>query len=409
MRLLQSRLYRYGKEKKLLTPGDQFTVDLIEKAKLPVFFFVVFDCLFFSSHTLAHSWIERSRTPESIASLLIAFTLLMLLSADISRLILWNFFSKRPTKADILEQILVKSVLKAKKSLPSTPLSRVVEIFRRKHLEAVNRIFVDFESMAECRPSEDNFIDSGIRPVALVTSYCARYFNLLTFLKTMSMEVIFVTMQASGWLQEISLLFVQTIYTLYMAYCLLRAKIFSTKYYAWALALHEVCLLAFFSLVAAMQIQGASVYRLKSDTTALQLWVLVSLVIATMTGVILLLCSQIKALMTRCSNRSSTNAQEEAENTRLLGDIATKLQTEGYLERLMLVRSTPKENQNDASVNKELLSNNQKQILSPLNDQNQAPEKDLSQVRLPKFPHRLKKRNLQPMTTRQVGDLRTIN
>ena len=267
---------------------------------------------------------------------MMAFALLMLVAGDIFRLILWNFFLKRPTKADMLEQILIKSVLQAKENLPATPLSRVIQIFKKKHLDTVHRLFVEFESQVAFRPAEDCFIDSGIRPAALAQFGSARYFNLITFLKTMVMEIFFVTLQSNNWIQITSLCCVQTLYSGFLVYCLFVSRIFLSKYYGAALAIHETCLLAFFALVVALEQQGQSVYNLQGNSVSLQQWVVASLAIAAFSGVVLLLVSQARVVMSRFSGRKvQTSANEEAENTQLLNNIAQKLQEDGYLERLL--------------------------------------------------------------------------
>lgn len=406
LRFLQNRLYKYGREKKLLSPGDQFTVDLIERAKLPLFFFLVFDCLFFSSHSLAHTRFLDSKSAASIASLLMAGGLLVLVVGDITRLLLWNFFLKRPTKADILEQMLVKSVLHAKKRMPATPLSRVINIFQKKHLEAVNRLFIEFDTLVSFRPAEDSFIDNGIRPAVLLDRPSAKYFNLLTFLKTLSMEVVFVTMQANGWVQIATLLSIQSIYSVYLGYCLLKVRIFTSKYYGGMLALHEGCLLAFYTLVAVMEANGSSIYALDGDSSALQQWVVASLALAALVGVVLLLATQIIAVVRRCRGKlSKVEAQEDADNTRLLQDISVKLQKDGYLERLMR-RQLPLSGEDlDATIGKDLLENSLGAIEQPPKA-DEIPEKRPTKIRLPKIPHHLKKRQMMQASTSKVADLR---
>lgn len=333
--------------------------------------------------------------------------LLVLVSADITRLLLWNFFLKRPTKVDMLEQMLIKSVLHAKKQSPATPLSRVISIFRSKHLEAVNRLYIQFEAQVNFRPAEDSFIDNGIRPAALMNSSSAKYFNLLTFLKTLCMEVIFITLQANNWIQISSLLGIQATYTVYLAYCLFKSKIFSNRFYAASLAIHESCLLAFYSLVAAMESRGASIYKLEGNSSALQQWVVASLAFAALTGVVLLLVTQLVAVIRKCKGtRSKSEAKEESENTKLLQDISFKLQKDGYLEKLIFKKPPPAPTpQEDLlnSTNKELLENKQPDVLPSMK---LSVDEKRQKVRLPKVPHHLRRQTLMNPSVSKVDDIR---
>lgn len=321
----------------------------IEKVKLPVYFFLIFDVVFYTAHTISHQSMIIKQTMDSIFSMCLAIALLCLLTLDTINLVVDVINLKRPTKRELIEKLLAKNIQAARAAWPDKTLSEITRVFRKRHLDAVNKTFTEFENKLSFRPAEDRFVHGGIKTTAVDNRKAARLFNLLTVLKTMMMEVIFISMQANNSLQISLLLLIQSSFFSYLVYCT-AVKIFKSKWQVTVTLLYEACLLGYFVLTCVIHASGNSIYSLATSSTTLQTVVISFLVVAAFCGLAIVgvAFSQTAIRLLR-KRKSKESIQADEENTKILHELTDKMNVDGYLESLVAKRKTDIKTKEDAS------------------------------------------------------------
>lgn len=338
LKLLQAKLKKYGHKGRNLTADDESLVKLVERIKLPVYFFLIFDVIFYTSHTLSHQAILGRKSNDAIISYVLAMLMLSLLTFDTVTLVLDILHLKRPTKYQMLEQLLVTKIKAAKKALPHRPLTYILKLFKKNHLQNLNKTYSEFEAKLSFRPAEDRFVLGGIKPEAVDLRKPARLFNLLTALKSMAMEIMFATMQLTNSLQIACLLLIQLLYVGYLIYCV-KCRIFKSKFYVVVVMGHEICLLGYFSLTCAIHASGDTIYKLIPSSEDLQVVTMTCLILAIMFGVAIMVEAIIGAFRRLKSNKVGNKLDEE--NSKILNDITDRMEEPGYLEALVEGKEIP--------------------------------------------------------------------
>lgn len=333
--MLQSKLKTYGKGIRLLTADDEYLVKFIEKVKLPVYFFLIFDVIFYTIHTISHQSMTIKQTTDSAISICLAIILLCLLSFDTASLAVGVVNLKRPTKRKLIEQLLVKNIQAARRAKPNKSVAEIIKMFKKKHLYTMNKIFVDFESKLSFRPAVDRFVHGGIKISAVETCRVARFFNLVTVMKTMAMEILFISMQANNSLQISMLLLIQTSFIVYFIYCTV-VKIFKNKWQVAITMLYEGCLLGYFVLTFIIHMSHDPIRQLSSSSSLLQTVVVSCLTVSMFCGMTIVCTAFVHtAIVTIRQKRSKESIQADDENNMILNELTDKLAVVGYIESMI--------------------------------------------------------------------------
>ena len=242
---------------------------------------------------------------------------------------------KRPTKRKLIEQLLAKNIQAARRANPHKSVAEIVKIFKKKHLDTMNKIFVDFESKLSFRPAVDRFMHGGIKISAVETCRTARFFNLVTVMKTMAMEILFISMQANNSLQISMLLLIQTSFIAYFIYCTV-VKIFKNKWQVAITMLYEGCLLGYFVLTFIIHMSHDSIRQLSSSSSLLQTVVVSCLTVSMFCGLTIVCTAFVHtAIVTIRQKRSKESIQADDENNMILNELSDKMAVVGFIESMI--------------------------------------------------------------------------
>ena len=106
LKILQHKLLSYAKGRRNLTYDDEMLVDFIDKIKLPMFFFLIYDIVFYTSHTLVHQSLLVHQNRNSTFSLILSLVVLIMFTYEFILLLLKNKNFETKTKIQVLEEIV---------------------------------------------------------------------------------------------------------------------------------------------------------------------------------------------------------------------------------------------------------------------------------------------------------------
>lgn len=320
LKVLQVKLYHYAKGRRNLTPEDEMLVDLIDKVKLPLFFFLIYDVVFYTSHTLVHQSLLVHQNRNAIFSMVLAMVMLMMFTYEFIILILKNVEFQSRTKQQVLEDLIAYNVKEARKALPTLATPSLLRRFKRWTGTQMNNLFNTFEQKVSSRASEVRFFESEIKNGDVCKSWVSKYYNLICVMKVLIMEPLYITLQLNKAIQILSLLIIQLALIAFICYAAFVKRIFVSWWNYIFNVVHELALGCYFMTGFLFYLKGDTRFLSSSGFDNVQFMLVLYLIIAISMGVIKLLYGQIFILLRKCSHkRTEYKNRIEVSNTLLLG------------------------------------------------------------------------------------------
>ena len=333
---IQVKLLQYAKSRKRLTPDDEFLVDMVDRIKIPLFCFLIFDVVFYTSHTLVHQSLLVKQDRNSYFSISLSMVMLILFTYEFILLIIANYRYQGIKKQEVLEELIVASVNQVRNKYPDIPLSDLVRKFKKRSLNQVNQLFYAFEQKLSTKSAESRFFESTIRKEALESHFCAKYFNVISILKVIMMEPLYITLQMNKLMQITSLLTIQAGFLFFVVYAAVKKKIFY-NWYSWVFTLiNEAALLAYFLTGTLFYFRGDGRSYSAKAFERLQTMLVLFLMVAITSGVFGLFWNQTVYIRKKCTDKKAEyTVKEEEANLRMISDITNKMSDETYLSALL--------------------------------------------------------------------------
>lgn len=283
LKLFRAKIYQYSKGRKYMTPDDEFLVDMVDRIKIPMFFFLIFDVVFYTSHTLVHQSLLVKQTRNSYFSIALAMILLMMFTFEFIIISIQCHRYKTKGKQEILQELIVRSVVDIQEAYPTKTLKEVLRRFKKRALEVINELYINFENKLGTKSPEVRFFESELKQESLTQTKWAKYYNLLAIMKVVLMEPIFITLQMNKLMQILSLLLIQAAFTFYVMYAAIKLRIFAHWWSYIFVLIHECALFAFFFFGFFFYLQGEA--RLGSGFDRIQFTLVLFLMLAVVAGV----------------------------------------------------------------------------------------------------------------------------
>src|SRR3990167_5202684 len=310
LKLFRAKIYQYSKGRKYMTPDDEFLVDMVDRIKIPMFFFLIFDVVFYTSHTLVHQSLIVKQTRNSYFSIFLALVLLTMFTLDFIMMSIQCHRSRPKGKQEILQELIVRSVVDIQEAYHEKSLKEVLRRFKKRALEVINELYINFENRLGTKSPEVRFFESELKPDSLSSTKWAKYYNLLAMMKVVLMEPIFVTLQMNKLMQILALLVIQAAFTFYVMYAAIKLRIFAHWWSYIFVLIHECALFAFFFFGFFFYLQGEA--RLGSGFDRIQFTLVLFLMIAVVAGVAKLAVGQFFLIRKKFrQQKSETNTAKQ--------------------------------------------------------------------------------------------------
>lgn len=333
---IQVKLLQYAKSRKRLTPDDEFLVDMVDRVKIPLFCFLIFDVVFYTSHTLVHQSLIVKQDRNSYFSICLSMVMLILFTYEFILLIIANYRHQGIKKEEVLEELIVATVNQVRYKYPNMALSELVRKFKKRSLNQVNQLYYAFEQKLSTKSAESRFFESTIRRDALEIHFCAKYFNIISILKVIMMEPLYITLQMNKLMQIMSLLTIQSAFFIFVAYAAIKKKIFY-NWYTWIFTLiNEAALLSYYLTGTLFYFRGDGRSYSAKAFERLQTMLVLFLMIAITSGVFGLIWNQTAYIRKKCTDKKTEfTVKEEEANLKMISDITNKMSDETYLASLL--------------------------------------------------------------------------
>lgn len=305
LKVLQVKLYHYARGRRNLTSDDETLVDLIDKVKLPLFFFLIYDVIFYTSHTLVHQSLIVHQNRNAIFSFALAMVMLMMFTYEFIVLILKNKHFVALTKTQVLEDLIAYSIKQAHIALPNLAVPKLLKRFKKWSGAQVNNMFIAFEQRVSSKSAEIRFFEAEIKNGDLTKSFVHKYYNLISVLKVMMMEPLYITLQMNKSFQILSLLLIQLSFIAFVLYAAFVKRIFTNWWNYTFNIIHELALGCYFATGFFFYLKGESRFLTSQGFDNVQLMLVLYLMIAVSCGVIKLVVSQTIILIKKCSGKRS--------------------------------------------------------------------------------------------------------
>ena len=142
-----------------------------------------------------------------------------------------------------------------------------------------------FDSRVSSRTSEVRFFESEIKNGDISSSWTAKYFNIISVLKVILVEPIYITLQMNKMIQILSLLLVQYAFLAFVCYAIFKKKIFVTWWNYTFTLIHEIALACYFSTGFFFYLKGESRFLTSSGFDNVQFMLVIFLMVAIICGV----------------------------------------------------------------------------------------------------------------------------
>lgn len=333
---IQVKLLQYAKSRKRLTTDDEFLVDMVDRIKIPLFCFLIFDVVFYTSHTLVHQSLLVKQDRNSYFSISLSMVMLILFTYEFILLIIANYRYQGIKKQEVLEELIVATVNQVRYKYPEMPLADLVRKFRKRSLNQVNQLYYAFEHKLSTKSAESRFFESTIRKEALESHFCAKYFNVISIVKVIVMEPLYITLQMNKLMQISSLLTIQAAFMFFVAYAAIKKKIFY-NWHSWVFTLvNEAALLCYFFTGTFFYFRGDGRSYSAKAFERLQTMLVLFLMVAITSGVIGLAWNQTVYIRKKCTDKKAEyTLKEEEANLKMISEITNKMSDEAYLSALL--------------------------------------------------------------------------
>ena len=373
---IQVKLMQYAKTKKRMTSDDELIVDIIDKVKVPLFCFLIFDVVFYTSHTLVHQSLVVKQDRNSLFSIILAVTMLLIFCFEFIQLLISNYRYKLKKKEEQLEELIVYTINQARLKFPDMPLSNLLKKFKKRSLNQINQLFYAFEEKISVQSAESRFFESTIKKNCLDRHFCAKYFNMISIFKVVMMEPIYITLQMNKLMQIFSLLLIQLAFTSFVIYSSFKQKIFY-NWYSWAFTLiNEISLSCYFITGAFYYFRGDTRSQSAGAFERLQTMLVLFLIVSIISAVCGLIVSQVVYIRKKCSDKKNSHTvKEEEENMKLINDITEKMSDETYLRSLLNKKHMSNANDRNSPLSDNKNINNDDSTLNGLINKNESDNK----------------------------------
>lgn len=297
-----------------MTSEDDFIVGFVEKLKIPLFFFLIFDVVFYTSHNLVHQKMTIKQTRNSYFSIGLSMIMLFLFCFELLDLIMKNRHMEVKSKQETLEDLIVKKAMTEKKENPKKSLKEIIrKLKKKKSANEINNLFYVFEAELK-KTSEAKFFLAELKE-DLFHQKLVKFFNIICIVKVLIMEPIYITMQMNKMLQMGFLTLIQFVFFLYILYMAFVKRAFVSWWSYLFIVLHEIALTMYFIVGFIIYFKGERKWLGYSGWTKVQLMLVLFLMIAITCGVVKLILAQVILLMKRCSsNKSEEKVKAEVES-----------------------------------------------------------------------------------------------
>lgn len=274
LRMLKHRLEFYAGERARLKQLDSRIIAIIELIWVPIFCFLLFDVVFYVSHTLAHQSLIVHQSKNALFSIILAAILSICFGLELAYIFWLNWTKYRPWHkvkvAQGLARILIRDLYF---SVEDFSMKQSIAEFKKNSSSYSDKLLDSLEKRLKMKTSEVLFFEYELKPEVLARSRLARMINLLSVIKVILLDPVYICIQVNPGAQISFLAAIQLIFTILVYIAGFKLKAYKKWYHFLFNVLYETMVLLYF-------LTGCIFLAIQPDSAATQLTLLLFLQLA---------------------------------------------------------------------------------------------------------------------------------